>query len=103
MATIDYPLPMLEPIKGQKKIPLEELFTSGHRTCQGCESALVMKMVANAAGPRTIVLGMPAERARAGSADAATEMGLEAGMRKGKVRIEPINVPVFGGVGGVVD
>ncbi len=35
MATIDYPLPKLDPFKGQKKIPLEEFFTSGHRTCQG--------------------------------------------------------------------
>ena len=29
----------LDPIKGVKKLPLEEYFTSGHRTCQGCESA----------------------------------------------------------------
>ena len=57
MATIDVTLPKLDPIKGQKSIPLEEFFTSGHRTCQGCESALVMKMMAKAAGPRTIVLG----------------------------------------------
>ena len=44
----------LDPIKGVKKLPLEEYFTSGHRTCQVCESALVMKMMAKAAGPRTI-------------------------------------------------
>ena len=45
------------PSRVRKFIPLEEFFTSGHRTCQGCESALVMKMMAKAAGPRTIVLG----------------------------------------------
>src|SRR5260370_9180165 len=47
----------LDPFKGVKKLPLEEFFTSGHRTCQGCESALVMKMMVKAAGPRTVVLG----------------------------------------------
>src|SRR5258705_9596912 len=47
----------LDPFKGVKKLPLEEFFTSGHRTCQGCESALVMKLMVNAAGPRTVVLG----------------------------------------------
>ena len=47
----------LEPWKGIKKVAREEYFTSGHRTCQGCESALVMKLMVKAAGPRTIVLG----------------------------------------------
>src|SRR3979411_1867712 len=51
------PTQKLDPFKAVKKLPLEEYFTSGHRTCQGCESALVMKMMAKAAGPRTIVLG----------------------------------------------
>src|SRR5712691_11070536 len=39
----------LDPFKGVKKLPLEEFFTSGHRTCQGCESALVMKLMVKAA------------------------------------------------------
>src|SRR5207249_2102512 len=43
---IDVPTQKLNPIKGVKKLPLEEFFTSGHRTCQGCESALVRKMMA---------------------------------------------------------
>ncbi len=47
----------LEQIKGIKRSPIEEFFTSGHRTCQGCESALVMRLMAKAAGPRTVVLG----------------------------------------------
>jgi pyruvate ferredoxin oxidoreductase beta subunit len=36
---------ILEPFKGVKKVTIEEYFTSGHRTCQGCESALVMKLM----------------------------------------------------------
>ena len=48
--TLDMPVPVLEPIKGVKRAPLEEYFTSGHRTCQGCESALVMKLMVKAAG-----------------------------------------------------
>ena len=43
---------VLPTIKGVHNSPLEEYFTSGHRTCQGCESALVMKLMVKAAGPR---------------------------------------------------
>ena len=42
MTTLLQDLPQ---IKGVKNIPLEEQFTSGHRTCQGCESALVMRLM----------------------------------------------------------
>ena len=42
---------ILEPFKGIKKVTIEEYFTSGHRTCQGCESALVMKLMVKAAVP----------------------------------------------------
>ena len=48
---------VLRDFKGVKKVSVEEYFTSGHRTCQGCESALVMRLMIKAAGPRTIVLG----------------------------------------------
>ena len=47
----------LPQIRGVKNIPLEEFYSSGHRTCQGCESALVMRLMIKAAGQRTIVLG----------------------------------------------
>src|SRR5438128_11160462 len=47
----------LPQIKGVKDVPYDELFVSGHRTCQGCESALVMRHGVTASGPRTIVLG----------------------------------------------
>ena len=47
----------LPEVRGVKNIPLQEGFTSGHRTCQGCESALTMRLMIKAAGPRTIVVG----------------------------------------------
>src|ERR1043165_6397927 len=47
----------LPQIKGVKDGPYEDPFVSGHRTCQGCESALVMRHMVKASGPRTIVLG----------------------------------------------
>src|SRR5574337_1131161 len=65
--TIDY-----EKIKGVHKIPLEELYTSGHRTCQGCESATTMRGFIKAAGPRAL-------------------------KRKGKIKDEKINVINFSG------
>jgi len=118
------PTQILDPIKGLKKMPLEEFFTSGHRTCQGCESALVMKLMAKAAGPRTIVLGstgcmyvanttyystswvvpwMHTQLGSSGSAAMGTASGLKALMRKGKIKDEPINVIAFCGDGGGAD
>src|SRR2546428_9281 len=126
MATLTdvQPIPNLDPFKGVKKIPLEEFFTSGHRTCQGCESSLVMKMMAKAAGPRTIILGstgcmyvanttyystswvvpwMHTQLGSSGSAATGTAAGLKALMRKGKIKDEPINVIAFCGDGGGAD
>jgi len=118
------PTQNLDPFKGVKKLPLEEFFTSGHRTCQGCESALVMKMMVKAAGPRTIVLGstgcmyvanttyystswavpwMHTQLGSSGSAALGTAAGLKALMRKGKMKNEPINVIAFCGDGGGAD
>ena len=118
------PTQTLEPFKGVKKLPLEEFFTSGHRTCQGCESSLVMKMMVKAAGPRTIVLGstgcmyvanttyystswvvpwMHTQLGSSGSAGLGTAAGLKALMRKGKIKDEPINVIAFCGDGGGAD
>ena len=114
----------LDPFKGVKKLPLEEFFTSGHRTCQGCESALVMKMMVKAAGPRTIVLGstgcmyvanttyystswvvpwMHTQLGSSGSAGLGAAAGLKALMRKGKLKKEPINIISFCGDGGGAD
>src|ERR1700687_746650 len=118
------PTQKLDPFKAVKKIPLEEFFTSGHRTCQGCESALLMKMMAKAAGPRTIVLGstgcmyvanttyystswvlpwMHTQLGSSGSAALGTAAALKALMRKGKMKQEPINVIAFCGDGGGAD
>ena len=47
----------LDPIKSIKNVPIEDYFNSGHRTCQGCLSSLPMRLMAKAAGPRTIVTG----------------------------------------------
>lgn len=114
----------LDPIKSIKKAPEEEYYQSGHRTCQGCLSALPMRLMAKAAGPRTIVLGatgcmyvanttymstpwvvpwMHTQLGAAGSAAVGTAAGLKALMRKGKMKDEPINVIAFCGDGGGAD
>ena len=111
-------------VKGVKNIPLEEMFTSGHRTCQGCESALVMRLMVKAAGPRSIVVGstgcmyvanttyyttpwvvpwMHTQLGSSGSAATGTAAGLKVLMRKGKIVEEPINVIAFCGDGGGAD
>src|SRR3954464_5811641 len=118
------PTQHLDPFKGVKKLPIQEYFTSGHRTCQGCESALVMKMMVKASGPRTIVLGstgcmyvanttyystswvVPWMHTQLGSSGAAA-LGASAAsatvMRKGKFKDEPINVIALCGDGGGAD
>src|SRR5438046_3473159 len=101
----------LPPIKGVKDVPYDELFVSGHRTCQGCESALVMRHMVKASGPRTIVLGstgcmyvanttyyttpwvvpwMHTQLGASGSAALGTAAGLKVLMRKGKLKNEKI-------------
>src|SRR5437763_204299 len=114
----------LPQIKGVKDVPYDELFVSGHRTCQGCESALVMRHMVKASGPRTIVLGstgcmyganttyyttpwvvpwMHTQLGSSGSAAPGTAAGLKALMSKGKIKTEPINVIAFCGDGGGAD
>src|SRR6059036_3540188 len=114
----------LPQIKGVKDVPYDELFVSGHRTCQGCESALVMRHMVKAAGPRTIVLGstgcmyvanttyyttpwvvpwMHTQLGASGSAALGTAAGLKVLMRKGKLKNEKINVIAFCGDGGGAD
>src|SRR5258707_4034875 len=120
----EQPTQQLDAFKGVKKVPLEEFFTSGHRTCQGCESALLMKMMAKAAGPRSIVLGstgcmyvanttyystswvvpwMHTQLGSSGSAALGASAALKVLMRKGKIKDEPINVIAFCGDGGGAD
>ena len=59
MATTEAPREAVQydKIRTVRQIPLEEFYTSGHRTCQGCESATVMRQFAKASGPRTVVTG----------------------------------------------
>src|ERR1700682_2767075 len=114
----------LSSIKTVKQVPYTEYFVSGHRTCQGCESALVMRYIAKAAGPRTIVMGstgcmyvantsyyttpwvvpwMHTQLGSAGSAALGAAAGLKVLMRKGKIKDEKINVIAFCGDGGGAD
>src|SRR3989449_9892822 len=109
-------------IKGVHKIPLEEFYTSGHRTCQGCESATTMRGFIKAAGPRTVVTGstgcmyvantsymttpwivpwMHTQLGAGGSSAVGMAAGLRALKRKGKIKDEPINAIAFcGDLGG---
>jgi pyruvate ferredoxin oxidoreductase beta subunit len=111
--TIDY-----EKVKGVHKIPLEELYTSGHRTCQGCESATTMRDFIKVAGSRTVVTGatgcmyvantsylttpwiVPWMHTQLGAGGASAQgmaAGLRALKRKGKIKDEKINVINFSG------
>ena len=109
-------------IKGVHNIPLEEFYTSGHRTCQGCESATVMRGFIKAAGPRSVVTGstgcmyvantsymttpwivpwMHTQLGAGGSSAVGMAAGLRALMRKGKIKKEKINSIAFcGDLGG---
>src|ERR671925_1477112 len=114
----------LDPIESIKKAPEEEYYQSGHRTCQGCLSALPMRLMAKAAGPRTIVTRatgcmyvanttymstpwvvpwMHTQLGAAGSSAVGTAAGLKSLMKKGKITDEPINVIAFCGDGGGAD
>src|SRR6476620_4360037 len=115
--TIDY-----EKIKGVKNVPLEELYTSGHRTCQGCESATTVRGFIKSAGARTVVTGatgcmyvantsymttpwvipwMHTQLGAGGSSAVGMAAGIRALMRKGKIAQEKINIISFcGDIGG---
>lgn len=110
-----------EEIKSVRQIPIDEYFVGAHRTCQGCESALILKLIAKAAGPRTIWFGatgcmyvantsyyttpwsvpwMHTQLGGAGGAGVGAAAALKALMRKGKIKGEKINVISFCGDGG---
>lgn len=113
---------VFEKIKGIHKVPREEFYSSGHRTCEGCESAMVMRMFSKASGPRTIALGttgcmyvantaymttpwvipwMHTQLGAGGSAALGTSAGLRALMKKRKIPEEKINTIAFcGDLGG---
>src|SRR5438477_11536189 len=104
--------------KGVHNIPLEEFYTSGHRTCQGCESATVMRGFIKVAAPRTVVTGstgcmyvantsymttpwivpwMHTQLGAGGSSAVGMAAGLRALKRKGKIKDEKINSIAFCG------
>uniref|UniRef100_A0A7J3ZLM6 2-oxoacid oxidoreductase (ferredoxin) n=1 Tax=Fervidicoccus fontis TaxID=683846 RepID=A0A7J3ZLM6_9CREN len=108
-----------------KELPPVDYYTSGRRTCAGCGPALGYRMVARAAGPKTILIGptgcmyvanahqfltspyaVPwyhAQLGGGGSAGLGTAAGLRALMTKGKRKMEDINIVVYGGDGGFAD
>ncbi|MDI3297540.1 MAG: thiamine pyrophosphate-dependent enzyme [Bacillota bacterium] len=116
--------PELAPIRTIRDVPVEEFYTSGHRTCQGCHSALLMKYLAKAAGPRTVTIGatgcmyvantsyyatpwvipwMHTQLGATGSAVIGAAAGYAVQQRKGKLAEEPINVIGIAGDGGGAD
>jgi pyruvate/2-oxoacid:ferredoxin oxidoreductase beta subunit len=112
---------LVEPTVG---VPDDEFYASGHRTCQGCGPALACRLVAKAAGGRTIFLTstgcmyvantsyyttpwiapwMHTQLGAIGSAAVGTSAGLKSLMRKGKIPKENINVVGLAGDGGAMD
>ncbi len=107
-----------------KMLPQRELFSPGHRACQGCAPALVMRYMLKALGPDTIICnstgcmeiisssypesawGVPwIHVAFENSAAVASgvEAGLKALMRKGKIPQRRITVLAQAGDGGSLD
>lgn len=113
---------VFDKITGIHKAPREEFYTSGHRTCEGCESAMVMKMFSKASGPRTIATGttgcmyvantaymttpwvipwMHSQLGAGGSSAVGTAAGIRALIKKGRITDEKINSIAFcGDLGG---
>ncbi len=108
-----------------RKIPPENYYTAGHRTCAGCGPAIAEAMILKAAGPKTILLqptgcmyvanshqfltspySVPWHHVQLGGGGAAgigTAAALRVLMEKGKRKKEDVNVIVYGGDGGMVD
>src|SRR5208283_5913617 len=95
--------------KSVHKIDLEEFYSSGHRTCQGCESALGMRDFIKAAGSRTVATGttgcmyvantsymttpwvipwMHSQLGAGGSSAVGTAAGIRALIKKGRIQDE---------------
>ncbi len=112
-------------IKNIKEIPPEDYYTSGHRTCAGCGPALAYRLASKASGPNTIFIGptgcmyvanahqfltspyaVPWYHTQLGGGGAAgvgTAAALRSLMKKGKRKLEEVNVIVFGGDGAMAD
>jgi pyruvate ferredoxin oxidoreductase beta subunit len=109
---------------GPKNLPLEELFSQGHRACQGCAEALALRQIMKALGRDTIVANatgcmeivstpLPITSwavpyihvafENAAAVCSGVEAGLKALMRKGKVPSKKVNCVAVAGDGGTAD
>jgi pyruvate ferredoxin oxidoreductase beta subunit len=107
-----------------KLLPEQELFSPGHRACQGCAPALAMRYLLKALGPDTIVCnatgcmeivsssypetawGVPWMHVafeNAAAVASGVEAGLKALMRKGRLPERKITVVGQAGDGGTLD
>ncbi len=107
-----------------RELPREEYFVSGHRACQGCGEALVLRLITKALGSRIIVamatgcmeiissafpqtawevpwIHVAFENAAAVAS--GVESALKVLMRKGKMKKEKITVLGAAGDGGTAD
>jgi pyruvate ferredoxin oxidoreductase beta subunit len=107
-----------------KLLPEQELFSPGHRACQGCAPALAMRYLLKALGPDTMVCnatgcmeivsssypetawGVPWMHVafeNAAAVASGVEAGLKALMRKGRIPQRKITVVGQAGDGGTLD
>jgi pyruvate ferredoxin oxidoreductase beta subunit len=107
-----------------KLVPQRELFSPGHRACQGCAPALAMRYLLKALGPDTIICnatgcmeiisssypetawGVPwihVAFENAAAVASGVEAGLKALMRKGRIPKRKITVVGQAGDGGTLD
>ncbi len=114
------------PYKGKKarELPKEELFTQGHRACQGCAGALALRLILKAVGDRVIIaaatgcmeiISSPFPQTawrvpwihvafeNAAAVASGIESALKVLMRKGKLKKEKIYVVAIAGDGGTAD
>jgi pyruvate ferredoxin oxidoreductase beta subunit len=112
--------------KGKKarELPKEELFTPGHRACQGCAGALALRLILKALGDRVIIaaatgcmeiISSPFPQTawrvpwihvafeNAAAVASGIESALKVLMRKGKLKKEKIYVIALAGDGGTAD
>jgi pyruvate/2-oxoacid:ferredoxin oxidoreductase beta subunit len=111
-------------IKNIKEVPKDEYYVSGHRTCAGCGPALTLRLIAKAAGPKTMYTGatgcmyvantsywttpwavpwIHTQLGATGSAVIGMAAAVRAMRRKEKRKDEPINVIGLAGDGGTAD
>ena len=109
---------------GPKNIPMDELFASGHRACQGCAEVLALRLLLKGLGRDTIVANatgcmeivstpMPTTSweipyihvgfENAAAVCSGVESGMKALMRKGRIPQKKITYIAVAGDGGTAD